>query len=208
MIGASKEEEEDPPIAANDGGNLPENIASLLPGAGRGQPEVQPAQQVNRHARRRRDGEAPAPAALREEVAAASKMSRDEALKHAMGVLARNAEVADTGGRGRGRGRGRGSGRGRGRGRFVKEEDEEGTELYLGNEADGERLAERLGPEIMSKLAEGFEEVGDRVLPPTIEQMHMEALDMNLKVYHSSNILDNFVDNVSCLFGSLQRLVM
>lgn len=90
----------------------------------------------------------------------------------------------------------------------MKEEDEEGTELYLGNEADGERLAERLGPEIMSKLAEGFEEVGDRVLPPTIEQMHMEALDMNLKVYHSSNILDNFVDNVSCLFGSLQRLVM
>lgn len=87
-------------------------------------------------------------------------------------------------------------------------EDEEGTELYLGNEADGERLAERLGPEIMSKLAEGFEEAGDRVLPPTIEQMHMEALDMNLKVYHCSNILDNFVDYVSCLFGSLQRLVM
>ena len=174
---------------------LPDNVVSMLRGAGRGQPrrerrpEIQ-TEEANRHLRVPPKSPPPPTAETR---AAAPKMSREEAVKYAMGVLSRDSDSTQVGegGRGRGRGRGRGGMRGRGvhrPGRGVRsgpyQDTDEGelTALYLGDDADGEKLAKRLGTETMSKLAEGFEEMGDWVLPSPLEDAYLDALDTNCKV--------------------------
>ncbi|CAN0891167.1 hypothetical protein LINGRAHAP2_LOCUS16850 [Linum grandiflorum] len=99
--------------------------------------------------------------------------------------------------RGRGRGRGRGMGRGRGRGRGRErgeyaggrerddkggEESDEGEDIELGNNADGEKLAQTFGVEFMNELVDGFEEMSSRVLPSPLEDEFIDALDLNCKI--------------------------
>lgn len=126
-------------------------------------------------------------------------MTREEAVKNAVNILSRGGggEVEESGGgagRGRGRGgfrgrggpgwgRGRGLFRGRGRGRFGdSKEDCYGAGLYLGDNADGENLAQKLGVETMNQLVEGFEEITGDVLPSPTEDAILDAMDMNYSV--------------------------
>ncbi|KAL9274039.1 hypothetical protein AKJ16_DCAP26494 [Drosera capensis] len=112
------------------------------------------------------------------------------------------AEGVGERGRGRGgRGRGRG-GRWRGGGRDggVRErewrdddrvrgrEDEDGeSEDDLGwldgpdDDVEAEKFAQKVGPEVMSKLDEAFDELEHRLFPHE-EENYLDALDMNLKI--------------------------
>ncbi|KAF7141546.1 hypothetical protein RHSIM_Rhsim06G0244600 [Rhododendron simsii] len=183
--------------------DLPSGILSMLSGAGRGKPAKQSvpnakAKEENGHLRPLKpgkgigvgstsgDGSLPQP-----------KLSCEEAVKKAVGILSKGGFVADTmedGGRGRGgfrgrgnRGRGsqgwRGRGRGRGRdGRVQDGEDDFGADLYLGDDADGEKLAKTLGPDKMNQLVEAFEEMSGRVLPSPMEDAYLDALHTNYMI--------------------------
>lgn len=175
---------------------LPEGILSALSGAGRGKPlqRADPGAPVeeNRHLRARPRG--PQPEAVR----------RDAARRTA-GILSGDGpEGSVVGGRGVGRGRGF-QGRGRGRGAFGRGgrggaafrqrgerdavdkdsaedlDDEDG--LYLGDNADGEKFAKRMGAEKMNMLTEAFEEIGDRVLPSPAVERHLDAFHTNCLVH-------------------------
>ncbi|KAF5733376.1 Hydroxyproline-rich glycoprotein family protein putative isoform 1 [Tripterygium wilfordii] len=185
------------PLSQSEESNLPTSILSALPGAGRGKPVNQTdstpqTQEDNRHLRRK-----PKPSPARDEIRQPQqKLSTEEAVKKAVNILSRGGggpeEGGDTGigrgrgGRGRGR-RGRGMGgrgwRGRGR-RGVSEDGEEGefAGLELGDNADGEKLAQRLGPENMNKLVEGFEEMSSRVLPSPIDDAYLDAMHTNFLI--------------------------
>lgn len=188
-----------PNIGVSDSGesNLPESVRSSF-GSGRGKSMKQPVpeteikqEQGNRHIRAQR-----APASVKRETVTRPKMSREEAVKHAVGILSRGGDIGENDGGGRGRGmRGRGRGRwgdgGRGRGRWGNRgkreeledsEDGLGAGLYLGDNADGEKLAEKLGSETMNKLVEAFEEMSDRVLPSPMDDAYLDALHTNLMV--------------------------
>uniref|UniRef100_A0A7N0ZSI3 Hydroxyproline-rich glycoprotein family protein n=1 Tax=Kalanchoe fedtschenkoi TaxID=63787 RepID=A0A7N0ZSI3_KALFE len=109
----------------------------------------------------------------------APKLSPEAAVKKAMEILRKKSEAA--GDSGRGRGRGMQMGRGRGRGRRDAEEDDL-SEMSLGDDADGEKLARRLGPEKMNQLNEAFEEIGYRVLPLPLEDAYEDALHTNYAI--------------------------
>lgn len=167
--------------------SLPGTILSAISaGAGRGKPAKQPVldekkKEENRHMRLRQ----PQPVRGRGPVeAGAQRMSRG----------GRSGGYSDGGGNVSGRGfRGRG-GVGRGRGRSVQDwrgrggrgdqrgkdmEDDFATGLYLGDNADGERLANKLGPENMNQLVEGFEENSSSVLPSPMKDEFLDALHTN-----------------------------
>ncbi|CAA6668661.1 unnamed protein product [Spirodela intermedia] len=143
----------------------------------------------NRHLRPRSPSDQSprrSPARQRPPAAAASPTVTDraEATKKAMDVLSRGGR--GQGGRGmRGRGEGGGMGwRGRGgrfggRGRGRDPDEYYGTGLFLGDNADGEKLAKRLGEENMAKLKDAFEEMSSRVLPSPMEECYLEALHTN-----------------------------
>lgn len=120
-------------------------------------------------------------------------------MKKAVNILRKGGGAgagAEDGGRGRGfrgqrggRGtRGRGVSRQRGRGgrgdsgQYRGPDEDFGSGLYLGDNADGERLAKRVGTEKMNELVEGFEEMSWRVLPSPMDDAYYDALDTNLKV--------------------------
>lgn len=129
-------------------------------------------------------------------------MTREEAVKNAVEILSRrgggggggegDGEESSGGGRGGrgfrgrggpGRGRGRGMYRGRGRGRGRESRDDGyGAGLYLGDNADGEKLAKMLGVETMNQLVEGFEEMSGAVLPSPAEDALLDAMDINYSV--------------------------
>ena len=67
-------------------------------------------------------------------------------------------------------------------GPYQDRDEGEETTLYLGDDADGEKLAKRLGTETMSKLAEGFEEMGDWVLPSLLEDAYLDALTRIIRI--------------------------
>ena len=46
-------------------------------------------------------------------------------------------------------------------GPYQDRDEKEEAALYLGDNTDAEKLAKRLGTKTMSKLAEGFEEMGN-----------------------------------------------
>jgi len=193
--------------------HLPESILNVLTGSGRGIPArrdlpKEGPKEENRHLRPRQSPVAIAPGAGRgrekfepgegSSEVRKPKMSRNEAVKNAVGILSRGDEEQGEGGRGRevggGRGRGRGRRRGpgaRGRGRGRRDdldEDIEGDDeddddvIFVGDDADGEKLAKALGPEMMNDLTEAFEEMSSTVLPDPEEDELIEALDTNLKV--------------------------
>lgn len=185
--------------------NLSSSIISALTGAGRGKP-LQTASPVsekpkeeNRHLRSRQ--QKAADSGGRVSSPPPQRLSREDAVKKAVGILSKSDDGdGDVGGgrgmgggfRGRGgrgavRGRG-GRGRGRGRGRPRDEESGDGSlesGFYLGDDADGEKLAHTLGPESMNTLAEGFEEMSARVLPSPMDDAYIEALHTNMMVTFS-----------------------
>ncbi|XP_060218071.1 uncharacterized protein LOC132645232 [Lycium barbarum] len=205
----TKEEEKvDSNSNSSEDPNLRSGIISVLSGAGRGKP-VQTASPVtekpkeeNRHLRVRQQQKA-APAEPGERASSPPKLSREDAVKKAVGILSRSDDGGDAGGGGRGMGmggfRGRGGGgrgamrgrggrgRGRGRGRGYRRDEESGdgsleSGFYLGDDADGEKLATKLGPETMNTLAEGFEEMSARVLPSPMDDAYVEALHTNMMI--------------------------
>ncbi|GAB2235117.1 hypothetical protein Droror1_Dr00027610 [Drosera rotundifolia] len=125
------------------------------------------------------------------------------------------AEGVGEGGRGRrGRGRGRG-GRWRGGGRDggVRErewrdddrvrgrEDEDGeSEDDLGwldgpdDDVEAEKFAQKVGPDVMSKLQEVFDELEHRLFPHE-EENYLDALDMNLKIELEPEYMVEFGNN-------------
>lgn len=188
---------------------LPSSILSILTGgAGRGKvpnlspPSVGPSdkpKEENRHIRARH----PHPQDRRENAAVPQaqpqqqRLSQDEAVKKAIGILSRgdNGGAVPRGGRGGGLRGGRGMQAwrgGRGRGRATREQggrspenpadDDYGTGLYLGDDADSEKLAKRLGPDAMNQLAEGFEDMSNRVLPSPVDDAYEDALRTNLMI--------------------------
>ncbi len=173
--------------------NLPQSIVSELTGSGRGKPMKQPGPeeapiiQENRHLR--------AQPKARAQAQAQPRMSQEEAKKNAVNILSRRRAGEDAGGeessvRGRGGGRGgfrgrfrdRGRGRMNNRGRERDSEDGYGAGLYLGDNADGEKLAKRLGLENMNLLTEAYEEMGSRVLPSPLDDALLDAMDVNYAV--------------------------
>lgn len=133
------------------------------------------------------------------------QLSREEAKKRASDILSRGGpHGAEDGGRGRG-GRGRGA-RGRGgRGRFQRggrggrggmADEDFATGLYLGDNADGERLAKSIGPENMEKLAEAFEEMSWTALPSPMDDAYLDALHTNnLIEYEPEYLMEEFGTN-------------
>ncbi|XP_010274926.1 PREDICTED: uncharacterized protein LOC104610136 [Nelumbo nucifera] len=192
---------------------LPSSLSSGLPGAGRGKPpkpSLGPSEtsvsEENRHLRPRREGVA---VGLQDRTSPSPpRLSREDAVKKAVGILRRGGDGMEEGGRGRGtRGRG-GRGRGgrgvqgwRGRGgrsggRFRDLEDNYGTGLYLGDNADGERLANRLGTENMDKLVEAFEEMSYSVLPSPMDDAYLDAVHTNnLIEYEPEYLMGDFETN-------------
>ncbi|CAA0292490.1 unnamed protein product [Arabidopsis thaliana] len=198
-----------PPESKPGQADPPDNIFNALgnefshpSGAGRGKPLVESApirQEDNRQIRR------PPPPPQQQRVQPQQKraptvkdgtpkpqLSAEEAGRRARSELSRGeAEGSSVGGRGgRGRGRGRGArGRGRGRGgdgwRDDKKEEEgeqEAMRIFAGDSADGEKFAEKMGPELMKTLAEGFEEICEKALPSTTHDAIIDAYDTNLMI--------------------------
>ncbi|GMP74161.1 hypothetical protein CsSME_00031662 [Camellia sinensis var. sinensis] len=187
--------------------NLPSSILSALSSAGRGKPLAKQLlpddmpKEENRHLRSRHTAIGRGQVSTDTKSSATPKLSREDAVKKAVGILSRGGvDVADRvedggtgrgsfrgrgtrggGGRGRGwRGRGRGAGRG---GRGVQDADDDyGAGLYLGDNADGEKLAKRIGPENMNKLVEGFEEMSGSVLPSPMDDAYLDALHTNFMI--------------------------
>ncbi|KAL5157980.1 hypothetical protein HKD37_15G042555 [Glycine soja] len=110
----------------------------------------------------------------------------------------RERENRGRGGFDRGRGRGRGSEKGKGKVREkdvdekVMDTDDFATGLYKGEDADGEKLARKIGPEIMNQLTEGFEEMTSRILPLPLEDEFLDALDINYAIEFEPEYLVEF----------------
>ncbi|KAJ4961146.1 hypothetical protein NE237_021056 [Protea cynaroides] len=193
---------------------LPSSPLPGLPGAGRGKPpkpspspNVRTDTEQNRHLRSRRGGGA---VSMQDRTSPSPpRLSREEAVKKAVGILSqgrrdgmeevgRGRGLRGRGGRGRtGRGgqgwRGRG---GRSSGRYRDAEEDYATGLYLGDNADGERLAKRLGPENMDKLAEAFEQMGYDVLPSPMHDAYLDAVDTNNKIeFEPEYLMEEFGTN-------------
>lgn len=178
------------------------------PGYGRGMPvSPRPTQtganltEENRHARPVRrviDGQqarpSPAPAS------ATPRLVGEDAVKKAMEILSKRAEetgfAGGPGGRGgtgrdrgrgrgamqgRGRGRGRGWGRGRGRGDAEKISAVDDTgDLFLGDDADGERLVKRIGEEKWNQICDAINTVSGDIVPDPAEDIYEDALHTNM----------------------------
>ncbi|XXG82581.1 hypothetical protein AAC387_Pa10g0499 [Persea americana] len=162
-----------------DARSLHRSLASGLPGAGRGKPVKAPdfdnraATEENRHLRSRPVRGGSMRGAEQRGSPSPPRMSSDEAVKKAVGILRGGRGIQARGGRG---------GRGGGTGRFHDADDDFGTGLYLGDNADGERLAKSIGSEKMNALVEGFEEMSWTVLPSPMDDAYYDALDTNLKI--------------------------
>ncbi|XP_057485010.1 uncharacterized protein LOC130771424 [Actinidia eriantha] len=106
----------------------------------------------------------------------------------AVGILSRGGGSSNVrAGEGKRYFRGRGGRGGRGRGRREgplqdMDDDTYGASLYLGDNADGEKLAKRVGPDNMNKLVEAFGEMSGRVLPSPMDDAYLDALHTNFLI--------------------------
>ncbi|KAF8080042.1 hypothetical protein N665_0980s0026 [Sinapis alba] len=170
------------------------NISNALgSGAGRGTPFVRsapPQNEQSRHIQQRQKRVQP-----RKDEAPRPQLSPEEAGRRARSQLSRGEAEGGGGGggvRGRGGGRGRGRGaRGRGRGRGgegwrddkkEEEAEQEALSVFVGDSADGEKFAKKMGTEIMNQLAEGYEDICERALPSTAHDALVDAYDTNLMI--------------------------
>uniref|UniRef100_A0A0E0LEE0 Uncharacterized protein n=1 Tax=Oryza punctata TaxID=4537 RepID=A0A0E0LEE0_ORYPU len=143
-------------------------------GAGRGvprmqQPPVEKPQEENRFIRRREKEKA---ALARAAPSGQPKLSPEDAVKRALELLDGGRGGRGRGGRSRGRGRGRDGGR-----RSSDMEEKQG--IYLGDNADGDRLQKRLGEDKMKTFNEAFEEAADNALPNPKQDAYLEACHTN-----------------------------
>ncbi|XP_020576671.1 uncharacterized protein LOC110022189 [Phalaenopsis equestris] len=172
----------------------------VLSGSGRGKPtrtgesDSRPIEE-NRHLRNKAQpiGRSPLSSPYQ------PKLGSQEAARRAVDILSRGGPsgpgARGRGGRGmvgRGRGRGRGDRFGGGRGR--RDADHE-FDLYLGDNADGEKFEKRLGEENMKTIAEGFEEMSWRVLPSPMEEAYLDALHTNNLIEYEPEYLMEFDRN-------------
>nr|VDD60560.1 unnamed protein product [Brassica oleracea] len=177
---ATKDATSPPPPGA------PNNISNALgSGAGRGKPDTR---HIQRSPQRQKRVQPPKDTTPR------PQLSPEEAGRRARSQLSRGEAEGGSGGgvkgRGGGRGRGRGArGRGRGRGgegwRDDKKEEEaeqEALSVFVGDNADGEKFAKKMGDEIMAQLAEGYEDICERALPSTAHDALVDAYDTNLMI--------------------------
>lgn len=184
--------------------NLPDSLLSVLSGVGRGKvmnqpvPEAQPKLE-NRHLRPRQEAGGPVRSG------GSPRISRDESVRNTARPMSRGGpDGEDGGGGGRGGFRDRGGFRGRrgrfgdrggrvgrvgfrsgervDRGRIQDKEDGYAAGLYLGDNADGEKLAKRIGIEHMNQLVEGFEEMSGRVLPSPLEEEYLDSMHTNYMI--------------------------
>ncbi|XP_054807397.1 uncharacterized protein LOC129309735 [Prosopis cineraria] len=179
------------------------NMAGVLSGLGRGKPMKQPdpenqVKEENRHLRSRQTLDTTTSRTVSK---SQPVLSREDAVKNARKILSQVGDKGGTAGRGRGEfaggvGQGRGQGRGRdGRERFTwrdrgerdgrdqRIDDTSSKGIYVEDPDDsGEKLAERVGPEVMNQLVEGFEELADRVLPSPLYDEYLDALDVNCAI--------------------------
>ncbi|KAG6385687.1 hypothetical protein SASPL_154523 [Salvia splendens] len=184
--------------------SIPSSIFNVLSGAGRGKPGTSPASQPEKPKAVTQLPRASEQRRSSNEGTARVLLSEEEKVKKAVGILSKGdvggegagPEVrAERWGGGRGSGRG-GGGRGRGRGmargrggyggsgrrddRYEDAEDEPAE--FLGDPAAEEKVAKKLGPEVMSKLSEEFEEMSSRVLPSPMDEALLEAYETNLMI--------------------------
>ncbi|KFK35706.1 hypothetical protein AALP_AA4G026200 [Arabis alpina] len=195
----------------------PENIFNALGsessnlehgnGAGSGKPLVESAPARNEHIRR---PQPPQPQQKRaqkpQNEAPRPKLSAEEAGRRARSELSRGEAVEGSGvrgGRGRGRGRGvKGGGRG-GRGGEVYgndkkegEAEQEALSVFVGDSADGEKFAKKMGTELMKELADGFEEICNKALPSTANDALVDAHDLNCMIeFEPEYIMPDFGSN-------------
>uniref|UniRef100_A0A8I7BFH2 Hydroxyproline-rich glycoprotein family protein n=2 Tax=Hordeum vulgare subsp. vulgare TaxID=112509 RepID=A0A8I7BFH2_HORVV len=146
-------------------------------GAGRGVPRMQQpvdrAPEENRFVRSREAKKAPTPSAP----SGQPKMAPQEAVKRALELLGRGDTGGGRGGRG---GRGSRGGRGGGREGGRRPADvNEGEKVFLGDNADGEKLEKRLGPEKMKIWDEAFDEAADEALPHPMNDGLLDAIHTN-----------------------------
>ncbi|KAF3516383.1 hypothetical protein DY000_02059566 [Brassica cretica] len=173
---ATKDATSPPPPGA------PNNISNALgSGAGRGKPDTR---HIQRSPQRQKRVQPPKDTTPR------PQLSPEEAGRRARSQLSRGEAEGGSGGGVRGRGGGRGRGRGaRGRGgegwRDDKKEEEaeqEALSVFVGDNADGEKFAKKMGDEIMAQLAEGYEDICERALPSTAHDALVDAYDTNLMI--------------------------
>lgn len=179
------------------------NMAGVLAGLGRGKPMKQPdpenqVKEENRHLRSRPTLDTTASKTVPKSQPA---MNQEDAVMHARKILSQGGYKGGATGRGRGEYAGQPSqGRGQGRGRDGREgftwrdrgekdgrdkrvDDASAEGIYFEDPDDsGEKLAEKVGPEVMNQLVEGFEELADRVLPSPLYDEYLDALDINYAV--------------------------
>ena len=196
-------------------------------GAGRGvprmqQPPVDKPPEENRFIRRREAAKQAAAGPPSAPGPQQPKLSGPEAVKRALELLGGGGggrggrSDEDGGGRGgggrsfRGRGgRGRGmrrGGRTRDDGRSVDVGDRQA--IYLGDNADGERLEKKLGVDKMKILEQAFMEAADNALPHPIEDAYLDACHTNNMVRVAQQwILPSFPIWM-CLRSSLLLLLL
>ncbi|KAL6603688.1 hypothetical protein ACP70R_044049 [Stipagrostis hirtigluma subsp. patula] len=171
-----------------------------LAGAGRGVPRLrqQPAErppEENRFIRRRDAKKATAsPSAP----SGQPKLSAQDAVKRALELLGGGEEAGGRGGGGGGDRGGRG-GRGRGRGRGRRDDrrrvdEDDRVAIYLGDNADGERLEKRLGEDKLKILEQAFEEAADNALPHPMEDAYMDACHTNNMIEFEPEYHVNFAN--------------
>jgi len=195
-------------------------------GAGRGvprmhQPPVDKPPEENRFIRRREAAKQAAAGPPSAPGPQQPKLSGPEAVKRALELLGgggggRGGRSDEDGGgrggggrgfRGRGgRGRGRGGRRSRDDGRSVDVDDRQA--IYLGDNADGERLEKKLGVDKMKILEQAFMEAADNALPHPMEDAYLEACHTNNMVRAALQwILPSFPIRM-CLLCSLLFLLL
>ncbi|KAA0062949.1 hypothetical protein IC582_016776 [Cucumis melo] len=182
--------------------NLPDSLHSGFSGVGRGKPMKQPVpedqpKQENRHLRPRQEGDGRGAGGRGRARGVEPRIGRGEPWRNTNRMASRGGPDGEVGG-----GRGSSGYRGRGvRGPFRRgprgsfrtgerwdrrsgqdKEDGYAAGLYLGNNEDGERLAKKVGPEIMNQLVEGFEEMSGRVLPSPLEDRLLDGMDINFMI--------------------------
>ncbi|KAK9149966.1 hypothetical protein Syun_008275 [Stephania yunnanensis] len=187
----------------DEGKSLPIGLIGGMPGIGRGKPvelssaEERPVEE-NRHLRPRRGG-----VGLRRG-GGVEQGERENSRRSPSRLDRYEGDGGGRGGRGgrgqRGRGRGgRGSygwqqrgGLQRRSGQFQDADEGFASGLYLGDNADGERLAKRVGVESMDKLVEAFEEMSSRVLPSPMDDAYLDALHTNNMIEYEPEYLVEF----------------
>ncbi|RLN11401.1 translation initiation factor IF-2 [Panicum miliaceum] len=153
-------------------------------GAGRGvprmqQPPVDKPPEENRFIRRREAAKQAAAGTPSAPGPQQPKLSGEEAVKRALELL---------GGGGGGRSDEDGGGRGGG-GRGFR-----GRAIYLGDNADGERLEKKLGEDKMKILEQAFMEAADSALPHPMEDAYLEACHTNNMIEFEPQYHVNFAN--------------